>query len=91
MSYVIYINTEGLDLSPTLDGLSLDTEKRVLHVYANISLQIWCMLAYKIIIFPSTAPESDPSGVEEPVAENGIPDIIMSFSDHEIQYNHLLP
>ena len=31
------ITTEGLDLPLTLDGLSLDTEKRVLHVYANIS------------------------------------------------------
>jgi hypothetical protein len=30
-------NTEGLDLPTTLNGLSLDTEKRVLHVYANIS------------------------------------------------------
>ena len=78
-------NTEGLDLPPTLDGLSLDTEKRVLHVYANISKSANLVhVCIQIITFPSTAPESDPSDVEEPVTENGTPDIIMSSSDHEI-------
>jgi hypothetical protein len=33
----IFHNTDGLDLPTTLNGLTMDTEKRVLHVYANIS------------------------------------------------------
>ena len=81
------INTEGVDLPPTLDGLSLDTEKRVLHVYANISkstnLVHACIQNYYLSI-NFTAPESDSSSVKEPVTENGTPDIIASSNDHEI-------
>ena len=56
-----------MDLPPTLDGLSLDTEKRVLHVYANISksanLVLACIQNYYLSI-NFTAPESDPSAIE---------------------------
>ena len=40
---VLYNLNGGLNLPPTLDGLSLDRERRVLHIYANISKST-CML-----------------------------------------------
>ena len=63
------LSGDGFNLPSTLDGLTMDTEMRVLHVYANISkpanlLHACFYESINCISINFVAPESDPTDID---------------------------